>query len=956
MDNNWALLLTGACIFANLSAQAAESGVAVSLPNGPVIEVKPREVATAAFRVTNNGGEKRQLGGRVILPGGWRALTEEVPFEIGPGETDIRLLSFFVPLESPPANYEVAYSATDAAAGLVLDTGVVTAVVLPFARLDTKLLRAPDYVVAGEDYRASFLVVNHGNCASSITVKVQSSDSFPAEAVPETLELEPKQSREITVTVKTHPDLRRELTHRLELKVTGLEGDTEKVLASAKSSVEVVPQVAGIEDPFHRLPARVVFRGISESGARREHSFQGDFLGSGTLDDEGKKRIDFLFRGPDTEEWSTFSERDEYRVSYQTDNYQVRLGDQVYSLSPLTEWYRYGCGADVQFNTDRFTVGGYRQETRWFEPREEQSAGHLSYRMGDKYEVGVNYLKKSADAWVSRGGSGDIVSLEGLFRPSDRIGVEAEYAVGNDDAQQGSGDDDAYRLKVDGHEKWISYQLETVHAQPDCPGYYRDLDFKAARVSIPIWDSLRLNAHFRDQQQNLDRNPTFHSALHSQHRQVGFSYRLGRDTNVFLDYRSRLLEDLLPEPEYDSREDTLGVALGQQFKRFSLWVSAEGGEKTDRLTDEGGASGSVQRYSLSALVNPTLNQSYRAYIQLDDDGLFGGNENRITGGLNASFRLGGSTLLSANYQRSQYTGLMDRTRDQFDVALGHTFANEHELMVRGRYAMYGDGEREDEAAVIVQYGIPFGLPVSRKTKMGVLEGRVYNVENSQRGLPRVIVRLNELTTVTDAKGNFTFGSLEPGRYYLMVDKAGVGLETVTVQKSPVEVNVRAGKRNRMDVPVTRGASVKGRVVVCGLAGEGPGNRTIARHARAVKSISGEEAAAREPENGAISGGADQSETVDLDALANVLVELSCSSETVRRFTDRKGRFLFEDVRPGVWTLRVVGGELPEHYRWEKEDFTFELRPGDEQEVLLRALPEGRRIQIIEAGNVIQEGE
>ncbi len=541
------------------------------------------------------------------------------------------------------------------------------------------------------------------------------------------------------------------------------------------------------------------------------------------------------------------------------------------------------------------------------------------------------------------------MSLRGLFTPLGRIGLDTEYAIGNSETGDGGSQDDAYRIKLDGHEKWVSYQLEMVHAGPDCPGYYRDLDFKSAQVSIPVWDSLRLNAQWRDHQQNPDLNPAFRTALHSRHSQLGFSYRLGPRTNVSLDYRNRLLEDLLPHPEFDSREETLGLAVGQQFKNFSLWVSAEGGEELDSTADRDDARGPIQRYSLSALLNPASNQSYKAFLQFDEGGLCAGGDSRLTGGVGASFSLGKTTSLSVNFLRNQYAGAISRSRDQFDLLLGHRFRNEHELLVRGRYAFHDNSVEKDETCVIVEYGIPFSVPVSRKTKTAMLQGRVYDAENGQRAIPGVVVRLNQLTTVTDRRGNFIFGSLKPGKYYLTLDKAGIGMNRLTVQSSPLGVVVAGGKRNWVEVGVTRRARVKGRVAVYPATREQ--NATPGWN-REAERVAGEKAQANAPPGEPVFTANGLHESADSYGLPNVLVELSNSSEVLRRFTDRKGRFLFEDVRPGDWTLKVVNAELPEHHYLEKESFSLDLKPADEKEFLARVLPRERPIQIIETGEVI----
>lgn len=467
-----------------------------------------------------------------------------------------------------------------------------------------------------------------------------------------------------------------------------------------------------------------------------------------------------------------------------------------------------------------------------------------------------------------------------------------------------------------------------------------------------------MNAYCRDDEQNLDLNPTYPSAPQRRNCQLGFSYKLGRQTNLSLDYWNRMHEDRFPDSDFDFNEETLRLTIGHNFKKFTLWGTVEGGEKHDESSHK---TGQLQEYSVSASWSPTQNQSYRGYLQFEEDNFRGKDWRRVTGGVNASFRLGRGTSASVGFQRNQYEGLFEMGRDQVELEAGHKFRNEHELLIRGRYASYSDSFRQDETAVMFEYGIPFGLPVSRKTSTGILKGWVYDAETRQ-GIPRVLVRLNELTTVTDRNGNFTFGSLRPGTHYLALDKGSIGMERVTVQRSPIAVSIIGGKRNRVEVGVTRSASVGGRVVLYRFTtetaesadrGAAPLRRSAFSALSAVIIFPAPSRMFTWYSPFVTGTDAGQEELVESDGLANMLVELANPSESLRRLTDRKGRFTFEDVRPGQWTLKVQKAGLPEHHYLEPETFELDLKPGETKDLLIKALPRKRPIIIIDEGGVLQ---
>jgi hypothetical protein len=393
---NAIVLFVSLCILISASARSEERAVQVNPAGADTLQTKPRQIVTAAFQVANVGKQRREYLAHVELPRGWQLVTQESPFQLAPGETDLRLVTFFPPSTAPADTYRITYSVEDRAAPSIRDSRAITVVVLPVAGLKASLLQAPQYVVAGEEYEATFQIINEGNSPSTVAVKVESSDEFPVKVDAEPVQLGPGDSARLTASVKTDPEIRRELSHRLRFTATAPGPEDQEVSASARSFVDVIPKVTGVEDPFHRLPVMARLRGLTESNQRDEQGLQAEVAGSGTLDEEGTKHIDFLFRGPDLEKKSFLGERDEYRLSYETEKYGIHLGDRPYSLSPLTESFEYGRGVEGNLNLGKVGLGAYRQESRWLDPKEEQTAAHVNYRVHENYQFGLNYLKKNA--------------------------------------------------------------------------------------------------------------------------------------------------------------------------------------------------------------------------------------------------------------------------------------------------------------------------------------------------------------------------------------------------------------------------------------------------------------------------------------------------------------------------------------------------------------------------------
>ena len=559
----------------------------------------------------------------------------------------------------------------------------------------------------------------------------------------------------------------------------------------------------------------------------------------------------------------------------------------------------------------------------------------MDYVINDKYKVGLNYLRKLRDGKVS-----NIMSFEGELKPFKDIEVELEYALG----PGGSKKDNAYLAWLYGRNDWLSYYLKLTHAGPDYPGYYSDLDYVSGGLTVPIAKRLRLNASFRREKQNLDLDPSFYSAPLEKYYQLGADYRLGNDTTFSFDWLSRDRRDQLASPKFDYQDDTFRFGIGQAFGKLTLHASAELGKIKNKLDN---ATSGSERYTASVYFSPTERQSYSGYLYYDKDSDFTGqNRGSTTVGLSARYKIANRTFCNLALQTNDYQGSAQGGRDNLEVGLSHTFANNNKLSVVARHTRYKNSYMEDDTALMVQYRIPLGLPVGPKKNIGRIKGYVYD-EETQSPISNVILRLNGSTAVTDKSGNFTFPSIRPGIYYLNVDTASIGMNRIPSRKTPIELGVRGGRKISVVIPVTRAAQLSGRIMVYSYKKDH--NKT---------NVNEKPSSTNEPYNvvgkGGVSGG--DAKLVEDYGLTNTIVELRSSSEIRRTVTDNQGRFEFEELRPSKWTLKINSENLPEYHYLEKDTFELELKPGQRVEISAKVLPKKRRIQIIAEPKTLLEEE
>lgn len=898
-----------------------------------LIETEPRSIVTAVFLVSNPTDQKREFISEVKLSDGWLLITKDFEFELNPNETDTKLVSFFVPQSALAGMYEVMCVIKDRKYPSIRDFYTAYVRVLPVSRLQVKLLESPDFVIAGEEYQSSFVIVNQGNTEYTINTKIHSREDIPYTVDAERFTLAPGQSKTVVVNVKTDEKVVKRLKHRLQLTAEAVADGKTRAKAKSASSVEILPRISGTGDNFHRIPAEVIFRYVSEDNQDHSSGFQTEVRGQGTLDEKGKKHIRFGFRGPDVQRKSIFGQRDEYYLSFWTDDYELHFGDRSYCLSSLTENYLYGRGLEGRFNiNDEISVGAYHIETRWRVPGIHETAAYMDYLINEKCKVGVNYLRKLRSGKLS-----NITSFEAELKPFKDTRVELEYALG----PGGDEKDNAYLARLYGSGGWFSYYLKLTHAGPDYPGYYSDLDYVSAGIALPIDKNFRLNASFRRQKNNLDLDPLFYSAPLEKYYQLGVDYRLETDTTFSFDWLNRSRRDRLQVPDFDYRENTFRFGIGQSFKKLTVRTSVELGQTDNKLD---GTSSDLERYTASVYFRPSKKQTYSGYYYYDKDSDFSGESRRSTTvGVNARYQMAERTFFNLALRTNDYQSSSHGDRDNLELRLSHIFTNDTKLSLLARHTEYKNSSLKDDTALMVEYTIPLGLPVCRKKSVGSINGNIYD-EQSQNPIGNVILRLSGSTAVTGNSGNFIFPSVGPGIHYLNVDTASIGMDRIPNRKIPIELTVRGGEKTQVSIPITKAARLLGRIMVYGYKGSpdsttqgGKFNGTVKPYIIADGSSNGKDA-----------------ELSEEHGLADVIVELKNSSEIKRTVTDKQGQFYFAELRPGQWMLKIYSDNLPQYHYLEKDTFQLELKPGQETEISARVLPKKRRIRIITEGQTLLE--
>ena len=873
-------------------------GIEIRTESPTFLETKPKEVLTLAFQVVNLTAQRRELVEEIELPEGWQLIIKGASFLMGAKEEEVRLLSFFVPMKVLVGDYKIIYRLKDINDPSVSSEREVQVKVLPVLKIEIMLQDVLLYVVAGEAYETGFKLINQSNTGVQIVLEVSNRGDYPIQLEEKEIYLEVGEAKIVKVKVETGEDLTKLLDNFLSLKANVEDFKGEILEFSGSSSTQIIPRISGIKDKYHRLPSVLKLKG------GKDIKFQMEFSGKGTLDEEGKKEIDFLFKEPDILEGEISEEEEEvnYYVGLKVEKSELHLGDYSFKLSPLTESNLFAEGIKGIWKNEKISAGGYYLNTRDSQ-KEEWAAFLAGYPFDENWEFKLNYLHKEFCEGEELE-KGDIWSIETKANLFKDVSMELEYARGESENESGQ----AWRGKIGGRIGVLGYSFDFLYADSYYPGCVRDIDSKRVAFILPLGERLSTKVSFRDQKKNLNLELNEDGAPWEKSKGITLSYKLEKGS-ISLFYENSTREDILSPSTFEENKDLLRITFQQNLGKVDLRTFYEISAERDNLT---GQSEKLNKFDLSISYSPKMEWKYSLHYFTEFDQLIDlGIKSEIK--LDIQRQLKKKSSLDFSWQAD-----IEEEIDichQINLKVKHEFPKGDIIELEGGYSFSGDSFDEGSASLMVSYQIPLSIPVSLKGNIGVVRGRVYDAEDPNlSGLEKVILIMGGMTAVTDKEGNFVFRALEAGDYYLYIDYRSIGQDKIATMKMPLKITVQRKKETEINLGITRKVLLRGRIVRFDF-----------------------------PESSLLQ---EESQWEEKGGMGNVLLEMRSDNEIRRCLSDNKGYFVFSDLRPGKWTFEILNVDLSRHHYIEEYVKEFELKPGEEKEISLRVLPKKRTIIMI----------
>ncbi len=893
------------------------------------LKIEPGKALTLSYLVINHTGSTLNVREELVLPPYCRVIVPPTGFQIKAHDQQVRLVSIIFSNSALAGSYLVHYSLTATNALAKTYTNTVTVSLTSVTTVKSMVLDKPGFVIAGEDYAVTLQYQNNGNAPLDLGFHVNSSLSYFTQYLPLEMTLQPGESRVLVIKVKTDAKTETNVTHLLTVKA--YDKNSGVSFAEDTIGVDIVPTINGRFDPYHRIPSVLQIT----TGIDGNHPGYGlEFSGSGSIDDAGNNKVQMYFSASDFTDRYPEKGIQHLQLNLSNDQYDINLGDASFVLSPLTR--RWDALYNVNFNlTNRNSMMGLiYPEKNEDNPDGKETGLYYQYQLNPKLWIRTNFLNSAYD-FQNKDVLQDnrIYSFQAEIKPLADNTVNLEYAFDNSENQDDSRGN-AYHINVLGRFSNVwSYSLEKTYAAPNFFGNYHDTDLTTLSAAYSFFNRYQASFFYHSFRDNLNLDPQYSSHDESYYNAV-LSHDLSPRTQISYTLSGYRSNNRLPSPGEDYEALTFKLGVQKLYSKWRFGASVLGGEYDDQV--DNAEDRDISIYGLNINYSPSPGRSYLLYANIGNHSfpLLLDSNNNV--GVMADLRVTNHLGLNFQYQRSNFLWEPDLERDYLIANVRYTYQQFSWSLKLSQISISND--RDFEGSLLVTYTLPVFIPVSQRTDLCVLNGKVFDAaQRDHPPLKKVILLINGVEVVTDEQGEFTYTARNPGNYTILMDKTFIGLDRVPLQPLPLVVELKKGEVNKIEIGMVQAAKIQGKSVL--LTAKPKENN------EGVYVTGNNLYRTKESQN--IGNGS--GEWNEEKPLANAIIELTDGLETFQQVTGENGEFVFSGMRPGKWKIKAYDDGLLENYSFENNEFELDLQPGQTKEIVFKAVPVIRKIQFIEEG-------
>lgn len=826
-------------------------------------------------------------------------------FSVSAGESSIYIVPLRIATETPQGAYTVTLHAFEknTQEAFIRSSEVI---VSGTRKLSLTLLDSPEFVKAGETIQAHFLLKNSGNTTENVTLESKNASINESTFIT----LPSGETKIITISKKTNPDLGKNGFQNLSLTVYS--SNLIKEPQTVYTSVKIIPVNPIEEDAYHRFPvsASLSFIGMRNRGIYND-GFQGEIYGKGSLNKENKDILEFRAVTANPVEFNSFTQYEEYFINYKRDKFLIHLGDKTYSSSFLTEFARYGRGAEMRVDFKKFSIGGFYNHPRFFRDIKDEFNVYSKYKLGKESEITAGYLYKIprheensfSFSNMKLDSNAHLPYLAGKFQLTKNLDLLGEVSYSKTDRTEGN----AYLLQAQGNFEKITGNIMYIRASPEFSGYFTNTNTFNGSLQYKLSKKINLFANYIQDARNFQRDTLFLSAPYRNFFQYGITYRYLKNGNLMLYNGYQKYEDRLEPKQFDYYEKFFKVSIDQQIGMFQMNLQSQFGKTDNYLTGFTGNSSfytaniGFERFKTSFNLYGSYAITSRYQMQ---------NQKQIYYGARIISRPSEKTYFSLFYQNNYLPEEYFNDRNLFEALFHQQIFPGHEFDVSGRYTLQRGQLGDKDFIFSLRYTLRLNVPVQKTAEYTTLSGNISNLGVKKTDGIRLI--LGNHLSITDKNGNFIFKNVIPGEYFLEIDRLTTEINDIPDVSLPATINL-VNKENVFNFGLTTAGNIQGYIQL-------------------TESKQDQVSFAQFPLK------------KEKRKKESVIIEASNGEQTYRKMCVIGENFDFTYLRPGDWTVKVYRNGLDKRYKISMDKFHFTLQPSENKNITINVVKQQTEIK------------
>lgn len=825
-------------------------------------------------------------------------------FKINAHQTYVYLAPVRIAGETAQGNYTITLQITDRESGISLVKNS-TITISASRKISLTALNSPEFIRAGETIRSSFLLKNNGNITENIVLGSRNGIVDDDHL----LTLGPNESKVITVHKVTSPDLPQNEFQNLNLSVYSK--DNPKEAQDVYVSTQVISIKPSESDIYHRLPivASLSFIGMKNMGIYND-GFQGEIYGKGSLDKDNKNQIEFHAATHSPIELNTFTQYEEYFVNYKRDKLFIHLGDKTYSSSYLTEFARYGRGAEIRYDFNKVSLGAFYNRPRFFRDIKDEFNIYSTFKIRKESEITAGYLYKTP---MKEEGNSRNIQLDseahlpytkGKFKISKNIILSGEFSYSNTKKAEGT----AYMAQADINFDKINGNLIYMKASPEFAGYFTNTSTVSGYAQYKLSKKINVFANYIQDAKNFQRDTLFLAAPYRKYFQYGVQYKYLPSGSIMVNNGYQKYQDRLEPKQFDYYERFFRITVDQRIGIFQININGQFGKTDNYLTGFNGNS-SLYTANLSIEKFRTLFNIYGSYGSTSRYQLQ--NQKQLYYGARVFTRFTDKTSLSIFYQNNYIPEEYFKDRNLFELIYHQQLFPGNSLDFSGRYSLQRGEIGDKDFIFSMRYTWSPNIPVQKIAEYTSLSGNISNLGIKKTEGIRLM--LGSYLSVTDKEGNYMFKNVIPGNYFLEIDRSTTEINDIPTVVFPAALSL-LNKENVFNFGITTAANIQGHIHLA---------ENLEKDQTDIETLQNKT-------------GKKKRESIIIEAISN--------DQIFRKICFIDEDFDFTYLRPGDWSLKLYRNGLDKRYKILTDKFQFTLKSGEIKKINVQIVKQKREIK------------